>query len=291
MLETSKLFDVGNIQQAKEIYMDVCELLEARSLKKEELPLNFIPPVSAMINGLTRGELVVVGARPSNGKSIFCLQVGLSLALAGAKVHFCSLEMNKITCGERLISNLAKVNTIDLQTGKALALYKSNPVNAITLGYNHLVDANFTFSDAIGFTWEEIETLCEGMKNIDVLIIDYIQMISAQDRLKKETIDEYIKKLRVMAQKKKICVVLASQINRAGATAAMPQMHELKQTGCLEEVADKVFLLHYNYFYTKDINELNKYEIILEKNRQGRTFKHECKICPEFSLIKTGGII
>jgi replicative DNA helicase len=191
--------------------------------------------------------------------------------------------MTKQSCGDRILSNLTGIDGLKVLSGDLTG--EKNAHARIAAGYNKIIDANLTFSDAIGFSWQEIDYLVDNMKGIDILIIDYIQMVAGQGQMRKEAIDDYIKKLRAVAVRKNICVVIASQINRGGADGTMPQMKDLKSTGCLEEIADKVILLHYNYFYTKAEDEYNQYEVLLEKNRQGMTMAKKCVIYPELCKI------
>ena len=277
------LIDVTNIKHAKELMHDIVDNLQKKLEAGIELPIKFLPEINDKLFGLKRKTLVTIGGRPSNGKSVFCLQLARSLAESDLKVHFFSLEMTRESCVERLLADIMSVNSRDIQNGQVLNRkdfhQRMSQVNDI------LNKVQLTFSDSIGKNISEVEQVIKNMKGIDVVIIDYLQMCKGIGMQKREAIGEYVKRLRVLAIQKNVCIVLGSQINRGGGDGTMPTMNDLKSSGEIEEVSDQIIILHYPYFYSKDENEKGDYMIMVEKNRSGETFVKKCGFIPEYSRI------
>jgi len=114
-------------------------------------------------------------------------------------------------------------------------------------------------------------------------------MVKATPRqTKKDAIDDYIKKLRNYAIQKNFCAIVGCQISRATHEQhklRYPELWELKGSGEIEEAADLAFLLHWEYFYTREEESKNKYIIKVAKNRNGRTGIFECAFFPQYYKI------
>jgi len=111
---------------------------------------------------------------------------------------------------------------------------------------------------------------------------------SPRQQSTKEVIDDYILKLGEYAIDRNFCAVIGSQISRGtydGNKVYPPDMWHLKSSGNLEETSDMVILLHWEYWYTREEGDKNKYWIRVAKNRGGRTGVFECTIQPEFNRI------
>jgi replicative DNA helicase len=120
----------------------------------------------------------------------------------------------------------------------------------------------------------------------DVVIIDYGNLVDdAGFRSRKEGLDNYIKGFRALAIHNDFCAIMGAQINRGtheGHKIREPEIWELKETGELEQVADMIFLLHWQYFYDRDESIKNDYIINIAKNRDGRTAKKKIYFYPQW---------
>jgi replicative DNA helicase len=142
-------------------------------------------------------------------------------------------------------------------------------------------------TNGLGKTFKDVNTIIDLLDpKPRVVIIDYIQGIRQGEKERAE-LNEYIRNFRQLMVQNNMIGILASQMNRM-ATAnddKRPALENLKSTGVLEEHADVVFMLHWDYFYTRKEEDKNRYEIIVGKNRNGRTGKHDLWFIPEFYLF------
>ena len=253
--------------------------------KEPELPIRTIPSLNEIMYGIKKRKLTVIGARTSNGKSAFSVQICIDLASQGKKVVFFSLEMENMECAERLFAYELEINNKSLLRGEGYKLKE----RAQELRDKY-INMNFMISDCLGRSWKEINDIIEAWherKQVpDLIVLDYIQNIKGIGT-QKEQYDEYIKKFREMAIRFNFAAVICSQVNRASQDTdeKSPQLHQLKGTGCLEEAADTVLLLHWPYFYDNK-KDKNHFEVYLAKNKLGETGRINIRYYPEFYMFR-----
>lgn len=256
--------------------------------KGKELSISFLPGLDDKIWGLKKKKLVVVGGRPSMGKSTLMLQLAFSFAEQGKSVVFFTLEMPNALCFERLLCNQCEINNYLTTTGQ-LSNVHFKYENKVADLEKKMARLKLVFIESMGKTFPEIHRIIEEFKKpVDAVFIDYIQMIKSVGGNKKDAIDEYIKKLREYAIKKDFCAIVGSQINRGTydkKKVALPEMWELKGTGDLEEHCDQCFLVHWDWWYSREEEDKEKYWIRLAKNRDGRTGTANCIFKPEYYKI------
>lgn len=190
---------------------------------------------------------VVIGARPSAGKTAFALQVALHMAQKH-NVTFFSLETDSETVEDRIMAAQANVDLAHIQSGK---LTDGEQV-ALVEAKKKLMDCNFHFYEATGITAEEIRAVTCRNKS-DIIVVDYLQLIRSSDPKhagkEYETITEVTTALQRLA-KSGVCVIALSQLSRGG-----EGMSSLRGSGQIEQDADVVILLDY-----PDKSELNSDE-------------------------------
>lgn len=190
---------------------------------------------------------VVIGARPSAGKTAFALQVALHMAQKH-NVTFFSLETDSETVEDRIMAAQANVDLAHIQSGK---LTEGEQV-ALVEAKKKLMDCNFQFYEATGITAEEIRAVTCRNKS-DIIVVDYLQLIRSSDPKhagkEYETITEVTTALQRLA-KSGVCVIALSQLSRGG-----EGMSSLRGSGQIEQDADVVILLDY-----PDKSELNSDE-------------------------------
>lgn len=250
------------------------EVIE-RSIKRKSQGIEFnLTEISPLLNnflyGLQRGKLTIVGGRPSNGKTAFMGEIAYTLAKQGQKVAFISLEMEGIDIAERLTSRAMSIDNRAFYSGTAGEIAHL-PENQANLVKTDDIFSRIAITQNIGFTFSELEVVVKKyLTTHEVIIIDYLQMVKGSATAK-DVIDEYIKNLRQLAIETNKVIILGSQVNRGGTSKGdkeiLPTMSDLKQSGAIEEVADVVMLCHWQYFYTKEPADKNKYLIIVAKNR------------------------
>jgi len=286
---------LSDLLAARHITDDLKAVLEKRG-HAPELPIKSMPELTSRLWGLHRGELCIVAARTSNGKSDMVINMAYDLADQGKNVMFLSLEMPRASILERMFCLSQNVENTDLISG---GYNKSTEIRQkFQLFCNSLQRMKLTISDCIGRDWEFLDKeIFTKMSQIpDVIFLDHLQEIRG-GQSQKAVMDEYISKMRESAIRNNFALVVCSQINRSTFSEKKntspedcePQLHQLKASGYVEEAADQVILLHWPAFYSKDADiDFNKYVVHVAKNRSGRTGYITMKFYPEFCQIRDG---
>ncbi len=243
-----------------------------------------IRQLDKIINGLRRGEMTIIGARPGVGKSAFAGEIAVNLAKNGHKVGIVSREMSPTQYGMRLYSSAAHIHGNTLRTGALSEDDWGALADALVLYSRYPVSFMFTTRYVEDVRVEAQKKVDSG--EMDVLIIDYVQLLQTQSKFEKDYLRVgYISKaLKDMAMDLNIAVVALAQVGRA-ADADMPQLSELRGSGDLEQDADNVIFLYSpkdakdDYVYPDDRQAFDKWSelgyrymaINVAKQRQGET--------------------
>ena len=230
-----------------------------------------------VITGLNRSDLILLAARPGMGKTIFALNIAKHVALkCKRKVAFFSLEMTKEQLASRLLSMEALISGTTLRTGK---LSTDEWVRLIEAG-DVLSKTNMYLDDTPGINVPEIKAKLRRLKGVDLLIIDYLQLMSASRRIdnRVQEISEITRNLKILAKEFNVPVLTLSQLSRASEQRAehKPQLSDLRDSGSIEQDADIVLFLYREDYYknseggSEDADK-NSGECIVAKNRHGET--------------------
>lgn len=261
-----------HIEGMDTLVRSVIQRIEARGLTPE-LPTG-IDGLDAATWGLHRAEVTVIAGRPGEGKTALALQICSNLARLGKRVAFVSLEMTREQLVERWLVQLTQTDAWSLRTGKDVAAFKEKLAQ-----YNGFFEVvNFRCVDGCGYTIGELQHLLnkfvsEGGGAPDILVLDFIQLISPEGGLQKfDAIAEYIRAVKEMAMRHEMAVILCSQVNREGGRDAAknpPRLIHLKGSGAIEELADCVISLWWQEIGTEEKPEGIKYWLSIEKQRHG----------------------
>ena len=253
-----------------------------------EIQITSMPQLNKIICGFERKKLIVIGSRPSEGKSAF----GMFLAYDFAqkfKVLYISLEMTTEEAMFRVLCQHKKISNTDLYHGEI-------PYEIVNTFYDDLdkEKRNLIISEEIGKNWDEINKLMEDLKHDkpDIIFMDYIQCIKTNGK-KMDAIEDFIRNFRIMAIENNMCVFILSQINRmnmADSKTNEPTMEGLKGTGFLEEHADKIILLHYPCKHNIE-KSINDFKVIIPKNKNGMTGFVNCRIDPQHYSFRENIIV
>lgn len=233
-----------------------------------EMPIRSVDSLNRKLWGIQRGKFYVVAARTSNGKSAFVLQIAADIASQGHPVLYLSLEMDTIALLERMFCQVCKVPNMDLLHGR-IGDYEKDWKEFSMISEK----IEIVITDSIGKTWEEIDTHINKLAmKPKVIIIDHIHEIKKSDSKEREMIDEYIRRFKEMAIRHNFAGIICAQINRTGQNEKdkRPYLHQIKSSGYLEEAADFGILLHYP-FQLRLSTDQNKFDVFVDKNRNGRT--------------------
>ena len=226
-----------------DVLMETYEYVERRSNGEIASVSTGISTLDRLIGGFFSGELTIVAARPSVGKTAFGLNVAISAAMAGHKVGFISCEMSVIGLGQRLFSRLALINGMDLRKAELDPEMWSKMADALVEGNELPID--WVFDNGI------IEDVVRWAKrkakhgDLDILVVDYLQFMDTNQTFKEERlrVGRISRELKKLARAAKIPVIVLAQVTREG-EGVMPTMKMLKESGNIEQDADGIIFLH-----------------------------------------------
>lgn len=236
-----------------------------------------IGDLDKVLTGLNRSDLILLAARPGMGKTSFALNIAKNAACQGKRaVAFFSLEMSSEQLASRLISSEALVSGTKLRTGK---LDDAEWQRIIQAG-DVLSKTRFYLDDTPGITVPEMKAKLRRLKDIDLVCIDYLQLMSSGKRIdnRVQEISEITRNLKIMAKELNVPVITLSQLNRSSEQRQdhRPQLSDLRDSGSIEQDADIVLFLYREGYYAESKNEpsaadadLNSGECIVAKNRHG----------------------
>lgn len=264
--------------------------LEGRGTKPE-LQLKSLPYVSDRLWGLAPRELMVIAARPSQGKSAFAMQLAFDLASQGIPSMFLSLEMSVLAMLERLFCHYTNIQNTSILRGG----FKDYPAQWKAF-CEHVNQTPLLITEGLGKTWDEIDMVIDQMDTKPrVIILDYIGMVDSDGEEKRNAIERWIKNFRRKAIEYNFAGIVCAQINREGdvkgqknAGDHLPSLRHIKETGCLEEHCDSALLLHYPRHYSVEEDQ-NKFTLILAKKRNGPTGIINCRFIPQYYKFEDDG--
>lgn len=247
------------------------------------------PKLDNANGGFFPGQMIVLGARPSVGKSAFAGQIALQMAKQGHPVGFISLEMNNNEIAARLAS---------LETGTDYGtiyrnLYRDEDQKATWYEkMRKFVDLPIYVSDKTGISAVDIKAKAAKLKHsygLKALFIDYLQLVDSESHTKGRTRENEVsiisRTCKIMAKELEIPVFVLCQLNRAvtqrSGAARYPMLSDLRESGSIEQDADIVMFLHRDillgepYDKTEDgLSTADRADLIVRKWRSGRSNMH-----------------
>ena len=270
-----------SISLAKNYFNETEESMQSRG-KIPELGISSMPELNEIMCGLPKNNLTVIGARTSMGKTSFAIQLMIDLLRNDKSVMYMGFEMSQTELIERVFCNMYKIDNRKLLFGgfdEFATKWEDFKIKT--------ENAKFVIGDKFGTNWKQLsDFLNELTKMPDVIVIDYIQAISQGQGEGKSFIDDYILNFRNLSIEKGFAGVMVSQLNRASQDRkdTSPQLHDLKGSGYLEELADLCLLLNWTG-RGKDDESKNDFEVNIAKNRRGPTGYKKVKYYPEHYLF------
>ena len=244
--------------------------LERRKCGENSHVLTGFPLIDHDVGGFGPGELIVLGARPRAGKTALGLTIGEHIAKHGRGVLFVSLEMRAVELARRIAARASGVSGVAMRCGvEASDLQR---IDDAAQGFN---DMPLRIWDPPRATLAEIRrrVRAERRRGVDVLIVDYLQLIRPSDPRKSryEHVTEISAGLKALAKECGVPVVCLAQLGRDAETD-IPRLHHLRESGSIEQDADMVFLLDRPELRDpKDPALAGQALLFLAKNRHGPT--------------------
>ncbi len=237
-------------------------------------PTGFLE-LDEMLSGLQKGELIIIAARPSMGKTAFGLCAAEHLAVDERRpTAFFSMEMSKQQLAQRILCSRARVDSHRLRRG----MLSEQEIEDLKLICGDLQDAPLLIDDTPGMTVLELRSKVRRLHaqhRLSAVFVDYLQLMhtpGAESR--QQEIAIISRGLKALGRELEIPIVALAQLNRQpeGREGHRPRMSDLRESGAIEQDADVVMLLHREEYY-KPLDESVKgiAEVIIAKQRNGPT--------------------
>jgi replicative DNA helicase len=240
------------------------------------VPTGFVD-LDEMTRGLQGGDLVIVAARPSMGKTSLVLNIAQYVAALGDQVcGFFSLEMSKESLFLRLLTSEAQIDGHRLMSGAI----GGNDYHRISHALEKLNAMKLFIDDTANIGVLEMRAKSRRLQaehGLNLLVVDYIQLMSGRGRFENRTLElaSISRSLKGLAKELNVPIVVLSQLSRAPESRSdhRPQLSDLRESGALEQDADVVILIYRDDVYNKDPNspDAGTAELILAKQRNGPT--------------------
>ncbi|AMC94465.1 replicative DNA helicase [Erysipelothrix larvae] len=234
-------------------------------------------------SGLQRGDLLILAARPSVGKTAFALNLAMNIARMNANgeaaVAVFSLEMPASHLMMRMLSAQSAVPGASLRNGK-LSTEEWNKLNE---GVTIMRDRNIFIDDSSTITLSEMFAKCRKLKNdnrLDFIVIDYVQLITGRGNSdnRQQEVSEISRGLKQLARELEVPVLALSQLSRLveRREGNMPQLSDLRESGAIEQDADIVMFLYREEYHQRQQNgveneprEEEDVKLLIRKHRNG----------------------
>jgi replicative DNA helicase len=240
------------------------------------VPTGFVD-VDEMTRGLQAGDLVIVAARPSMGKTSLVLNIAQYVASLGDQVvGFFSLEMSKESLFLRLLTSEAQIDGHRLMSGAI----GGNDYHRISHALEKLNSMKLFIDDTANIGVLEMRAKSRRLQaehGLSLLVVDYIQLMSGRGRFENRTLElaSISRSLKGLAKELNVPIIVLSQLSRAPESRSdhRPQLSDLRESGALEQDADVVVMIYRDDVYNRDPNspDAGTAELILAKQRNGPT--------------------
>jgi replicative DNA helicase len=226
--------------------------------------------------GFQRNDLIIVGARPSVGKTAFALNIAQNVGTkTGENVAIFSLEMGAEQLVMRMLCAEGNIDAQRLRTGSLT----DDDWGKLTMAMGSLSNAGIFIDDTPGIRISEIRSKCRRLKQehgLGMILIDYLQLIQGNGRSgenRQQEVSEISRSLKALARELQIPVIALSQLSRGVEQRQdkRPMMSDIRESGSIEQDADIVAFLYRDDYYDKESENKNIIEIIIAKQRNGPT--------------------
>jgi replicative DNA helicase len=262
-------------QLVKDSFPKIEQLFEQKRLITG-VPTGFVD-LDEMTRGLQGGDLVIVAARPSMGKTSLVLNIAQHVAVQpDHTVGFFSLEMSKESLFLRLLTSEAQIDSHRLMSGAI----GQKDYGRISHALETLSAMSLFIDDTANIGVLEMRAKARRLQaehRLSLLVVDYIQLMSGRGRFENRTLElaSISRSLKGLAKELSVPIVVLSQLSRAPESRSdhRPQLSDLRESGALEQDADVVVLIYRDDAYNRDPNspDAGTAELIVAKQRNGPT--------------------
>ena len=255
------------------------EKLAANKGKISGLSSGYID-IDKLTDGFHPGELIILAARPSVGKTALALNIAQNVAINDKKsVIIFTLEMLAEQVVPRMIASVGQIEAFKLKNGNL----ENKDWSSVTSAMATLADTNIYIADTTNITVGDIKAKSRRVKaqdpNLALIVIDYLTLISGMSRYsgqRQQEVSEISRALKALALELQIPILALAQLSRAleAREDKRPILSDLRESGQIEQDADIVAFLYRDDYHNKEVStpdNISKIEVILRKNRNGST--------------------
>jgi replicative DNA helicase len=263
----------------KEVIKDSFQMIEQLYDRKETItgvPSGF-KELDELTTGFQRSDLIIVGGRPSMGKTAFSLNIAQHVGVNMKEpVAIFSLEMSKEQLAFRMLCSEAMVDSNSIRKG----FIKKDDWHNLTSAASKLAESPIFIDDTSGMSVLEMRAKARRLKaehGLSLVVVDYLQLMRGRGNVERreQEISEISRSLKGLAKELRVPVIALSQLNRGVETRGgnkKPTLADLRESGAIEQDADVIIFLYRDEVYNKDNpDNKNKAEIIVAKQRNGPT--------------------
>ena len=283
--------NVGGLQPVSVVIQRVYTALSDAAVNGGGIPglSTGMPDLDQVTMGLKKGELVLIAARPGQGKTSMALNLARYVGEhSGQTVAVFSLEMSREELVQRLLSSAAMVD------GKKLSMGRLSPAewDRVVAAASQLSKTDIRVDDNSMLSVADMNAQCRRLGNLGLVVIDYLQLMQSSgsghsyaSESRTQAVSDMSRMLKIMAKELNVPVICLSQLNRAneGRTNKRPMLSDLRESGSIEQDADIVIALYRDGYYNKEAENPNLAEAIILKNRHGETRTVDLMWMPEYT--------
>ncbi len=277
------------VYEMKDVVSSTIEIIDRRYKNNSELTgiPSGIAKLDTMTSGFQKSELIVIGARPSIGKTAFALSMMQTIAVEKhIPCGFFSLEMSYQSIGQRLLSQVARLAGHKLRSGQLSMADFQKLQDAAGMCYN----SPLYIVDTPNMQLIDLRAMARRMKvnqDVQIIFIDYIGLITTENPAAPvyETVSEISKSLKALARELDIPIVALSQVAR-DAEGQEPNLAQLRGSGSIEQDADVVLFLHRDRKIMEEKEPVQDAKCIVAKQRNGATGDVVMKFFPTFTKFE-----
>ena len=259
------------------------ELFSEMAKKRNDDLKSGFKELDSIINGFRPGELIIIAARPGMGKTSFALNIAGNICRKNKIILF-SLEMSCYSLACRILASMTKIPLKKL-INKTIDERDKSRIQEFT---NQIPNFKLFVDDSSYVDFVTIKDEIKSLGNIDLIIVDYLQLIDTGPGVNRVMeITKLTRNFKNLARELNIPIILLSQLSRACESRQdkRPTMSDLRDSGSIEQDADKVMLIYRPGYYFEKIDP-EDCEIIVAKNRSGDTGVVNIKWYGQYSLFE-----
>ena len=233
-----------------------------------------------ILKGMSAGNLIILAARPKLGKTAFALSIAENIAKSGKTVAFYSLEMESSEIYERLLSKRSKIpmNTLidrRFKDKRRPQKVRAEEINKIAESIDEIYSLPIKINDNPACTVNDVRLESRLVKDLGLIVIDYLQLMRSTKRFENRNLEvgSICRELKCLASELGVPILCLSQLNRTSDESTRPSPSELRDSGSIEQDANKVILM---WSIEKNLNERGLVEsktigVDVALNRRGTT--------------------